>query len=78
MQPLNLADTSPYPHTPQNGNIRRNVVLRRMLLFLSVALLATTNVGYAVRPAAELLPEDTVGFVSIPVSYTHLTLPTKA
>ena len=37
-----------------------------MLLFLSVALLATTNVGYAVRPAAELLPEDTVGFVSIP------------
>ena len=41
-------------------------MLRRMLLFLSVALLATTNVGYAVRPAAELLPEDTVGFVSIP------------
>ena len=41
-------------------------MLRRMLLYLSVALLATTNVGYAVRPAAELLPENTVGFVSIP------------
>ena len=41
-------------------------MLRRMFLFLSVALLALVNVGYAVRPADELLPENTVGFVSIP------------
>lgn len=66
MQPPNPADKNPYPHTPKMEIYRRTVVLRRMLLFLSVALLATTNVGYAVRPAADLLPENTVGFVSIP------------
>ena len=40
-------------------------MLRRICLVSFVAMLATANVVYAVRPPDELLPETTVGFVSV-------------
>ena len=59
---------------PKRRNFKKNMELKKIYLFIVVVLFSNKLNSEIINPNEKFLPYDVV---KIPVSYTHLTLPTS-